>query len=136
MKDETLYKTKHKFIDFMFSEEGGAWFLYCENSFNIRLECFWRLLHKGRVKWTSNDHHQKFGHANHVDLIEEVKSLLNKTDLKEVRRNTLTGDLYLNFDNDYLLEAFTDSSGYESWEMNIGEKTYVGLGRGEISRPE
>jgi hypothetical protein len=136
MKKETLIASKHRFEAVLFEEQGGAWYFSFEKKLSIRLHCFWRLCSEDELLWTSNDHKQIYGRKNPIDLQEELSTLLKGQEVTKVDRITKTGDIKIDFENGLYLEAFTDSCGFESWEIKWHDKTYIGLGKGDIARFE
>ena len=133
MAIETLHKSKHILTEIKYLNSGEAWYLTFDKNLKIRLDSFWRLLQNGTIKWTSKDHQQKYGRSTPIDLQAEIRKILELEKLKEINRNILTGDLYLDFSNNYTLELFTDSVALESWEVTIENRIIIGMGKGEIA---
>ena len=131
MNKETIIQGTFKLTDFYFFSESGLWHLVFENNLRVQIECFWRLLENRKIKRTSKDNQQLYGHKTPIDLENEIKAALQDKDLDKIERNTDTGDLYLLFENGLTLEIITDSSGYECWEIINGENSIYGLGQGE-----
>jgi len=117
--------------DFYFFRESGVWHFVFANNLRVQVESFWRLLEKRRIKRTSKDNQQIYGLKTPIDLETEIKATLQNKDLTRIERNLETGDLYLLFENCLTVEIFTDSSGYECWEIINGENSIYGLGQGE-----
>ena len=98
----------------------------------INVECDWRIVSTGRVVLAPKDHQQLFGREEPVDAVKVIMSLLGG---KNVTRASLgrAGDLVLEFDGTITLETFTDSSGYESCTIGLGNgKQLVVVGGGEV----
>jgi hypothetical protein len=136
MKTETLISGSHKLNEVIYAEKGGAWYFNFDDELSIRLECFWRLFSEDGIVWTSNDHNQKYGRKTPIDLQKEINKALKEQKINKVDRIEKSGDIKINFVNGLYLEAYTDSCGYESWEINWNDKIYVGMGQGEITRFE
>ena len=136
MEKENLFQGHLKLTTFSYFKESNTWYFSFEEKVSLQSECLWRLLHEGKIKYTSNDHGQKYGHGKPYDLETEVQKLLHNTALLKIDRNLLTGDLCLEFEKEYKLELLTDSSGFESWSLEIGEKQIVGLGQGGVANFE
>ena len=136
MKKETLITGRHRLKEVIYAEEGGAWYFNFDQELSVRLECFWRLFSADGILWTSNDHNLKFGRETPADLFKEINAILKDQETNKVERTDKSGDIKIDFDNGLYLEAYTDSSGYESWEINWKEKIFVGMGKGEIARFE
>jgi len=133
MKTETLIKNENILTDSCFSKEGGVWYFEFSNNLRVQVESFWRLLHDKKVKWTSKDHEQLYGRKEKIDIERATKKVLLKSKLLRINRNLNTGDLYLEFDNNFEIEIIADSSGYECWGIINGEEEICGMGQGDIS---
>ncbi|WP_210465388.1 hypothetical protein [Rufibacter roseolus] len=130
MNKETLLQGSFALTEFIFFSESGMWLLVFENDLRVQIESFWRLLENRRIKWTSKDNGQIYGHRTPIDLKTEIRKSLLNSSLNSIERNLNTGDLYLEFGNNLTFKILTDSSGYEPWEIIIGEKRIFGLGQG------
>jgi hypothetical protein len=131
MNKETLIQGKFALTEFTFFSESGMWLVVFKNDLRVQIESFWRLLENKRIKWTSKDNGQYYGHETPIDLETEIKKSLLNENLSSIKRNLNTGDLYLEFEKGETIEIITDSSGYEPWEIIIGEERIQGLGQGE-----
>ncbi len=136
MEKENLFHGYLKLTTFSFFKESNTWNFNFEEKVSLQSECLWRFLQKGKIRYTSNDHGQKYGHEKPYDLETEVQKLLHNAGLHRIDRNLLTGDLYLEFEKEYRFELLTDSSGFESWSLEIGKKHIIGLGQGDIAKFE
>lgn len=136
MEKKNLYQGHSKLTTLIYFKESNTWNLNFEEKVSIQVECLWRFLNKGKIKYTSNDHGQMYGHEEPYDLEKQVMDLLQNNSLLKIDRNLLTGDLYLEFENEYMFELLTDSSGFESWFLEIGPKHIIGLGQGGVAKPE
>ena len=136
MKKETLVSGKYKFGQVSYLNQSGTWHFSFNDGLAITLECFWRLFSENGIVWTSNDHNQIYGLPNPIDLQKEFFALLNLQELLRIERVEKTGDLSIEFTNGYYLEAYTDSSGYECWQIQYQGSRYVGMGQGEFVRYE
>jgi hypothetical protein len=131
---ENLYLGRLKLLSLIYYSESDTWSFTFEQQVNIQAECLWRFLKNGKIVAISNDHRQNYGLEKPHDLEKEIPDLLKSTLLLKVYRNTKTGDLSLEFDNNFLIELLTDSSGFEHWNLQIGSIRYIGFGQGEISK--
>lgn len=114
--------------------EPDCWYFIFENEISVRVEGgLWRLLHNNRIQNVSADHMQQFGLPEPIDLVKEITNKLLTTHLLRIEVKEDTGDLKLSLSNDYALEVFITSSGYESYSFSINDKEYIGMGAGEIS---
>lgn len=133
METKPLISSNSKLNQVCYSNEENAWHLSFEENLSIRLECFWRLFSENGIVWISNDHNQMFGREKPIDLQYELNHLLKNHRINNIERDIKSGDIKINFDNGLFIEAYTSSSGYESWEIWCKDKTYTGMGQGEIS---
>lgn len=133
MVHDKLFEGEYRLLKVSFDKDSSTWQLMFENSVLVQIRCFWRLLKHGRIKWTVNDHGHQYGLNKPINLTEVIESELNERNLIEIQRNTLTGDLFLKFDENFVLEIYTDSKGYETWILNYDGKQIVGMGGGDIS---
>ncbi|ALJ00705.1 hypothetical protein [Rufibacter tibetensis] len=131
MDKETIIQGRFALIDCYFFKASEVWHLVFEDNLRVQVECFWRLLENGRIKWTSKDHGQLYAHKTPINLETELRKSLLEEKLATIQRNVNTGDLYLGFENDFTVEILTDSSGYECWSIINGDECIYGLGRGE-----
>ena len=134
MEKENLFEGNLKFTFFSYFQESNTWNFNFEEKVSLQSECLWRLLYKGKIKFTSNDHGQSYGHKEPHDLEKEVMKLLQNISLFKIERNLLTGDLFLEFEKGYQFQLLTDSSGFESWSLEINSKQIIGLGQGDIAK--
>jgi hypothetical protein len=99
---------------------------------SLAVDGLWRIIEDGQVRLTSRDHAKKFGLPEPIDAYREASSRLHGRTVVEVR---LTGpaDLSIAFDGGQRLEVFTDSSGYEPWNLRGPGVHLVALGGGGTS---
>jgi hypothetical protein len=116
------------------AESGHQWFFGLGDSSTISVECPWRLLLKGKIRLTSEDHNQKYGLPAPIDAAAEANKLLNGSLIVSAEIRHGTGDLLLNFEDDLRLEIIPVFSGYEAWEISSpqGRHVLAGCG-GELS---
>ncbi|WP_299824351.1 hypothetical protein [uncultured Pontibacter sp.] len=136
MEKENLFRGYLRLSKFSYFKESNTWNFNFEEKISLQSECLWRFLHGGKIRYTSNDHGQKYGHEKPYDLETEIQKLLHNTALHRIDRNLLTGDLYLEFEQEYKFELLTDSSGFESWSLEIGKRQIIGLGQGDVAKFE
>ncbi|MFM5918432.1 MAG: hypothetical protein ACKOOL_12995 [Novosphingobium sp.] len=109
----------------------GHTVIHVGSNANISVESQWRLIDSKNIVVTDSDDCQWFGLEAPVDAIAKANErLLNET-IKSVALDQRTGDLRLLFSKSLVLEIITNSSGYESWVMDIrGEHFAVGANGG------
>jgi len=100
---------------------------------SLAVDCLWRIKVDGRVALTSRDHGQKFGLPAPVDAHADATSRLKGRRVLEARLDESSADLTLEFDGGQRLEVFTDSSGYEPWNLRAPGVHLVALGGGGIA---
>lgn len=127
------FETDAPFIEVKWNES-NYWQFVFENGININAEdTLWRLLQNGKIRFISTDHMQQFGLPKPINMVEEITNALLETRLSKIDVKEDTGDLKLFLSNNYLLEFFITSSGYESYSFSINNHRYIGMGRGEIA---
>jgi len=100
---------------------------------NLHVDCFWRIKANDRIVLTSSDHGQQFGLPAPVDAYAEASSRLQGHRVIDVQLEKDSADLTIMFDRGHRLEVFTDSSGYEPWNLWAPGVHLVALGGGGIA---
>jgi hypothetical protein len=101
--------------------------------YRIQIEGLWRLLTDGAWTRTSEDDGQFFGHERPVDAISDLSQLLVGCPLGSVEIVPGTSDLLLCFGRN-VLQAISNSAGYETWQVEGPEGTVaVGQGGGNVA---
>jgi uncharacterized protein DUF6188 len=108
-------------------------FMFEFGEVNLSVDCLWRIKADGRIVLTSSDHGQRFGLPAPVDAYAEASSRLLGRRVVEARLEKDSADLLVEFDGGQRLEVFTDSSGYEPWDLTAPGVHLVALGGGGIS---
>lgn len=134
MEKEIIISDKFIFKNVIYSKESETWYFYFEEDLSVKFECFWRFFSQNGIIWTSKDHLQTYLQKKLINLEREINELLKRSSLISIERNLFSGDLILNFDNNLFIEAYIDSIGYESWEINWGDQTCIGIGNEDIER--
>lgn len=89
------------------------------SSCSLGVECSWRLIADGRIALTDGDDGHQFGMPAPVDVeIETARRLVGQRVTHAVVASQ-TADLTISFGDDLRLEVVSNSSGYESWQLNI-----------------
>jgi hypothetical protein len=96
------------------------------------VESLWRISRDGRLRRTSNDNGQRFGHQTAVDANSEATELLAGRRIAEVRVEPLRGDVVIRFDGEVILEVITDSAGYEAWTLSAPGRSLVAASGGTV----
>lgn len=94
---------------------------------------FWRLLTNGEISFVSMDHGHQFGLPHPVDMTEELIKRLKGKRLTRILVAKDTRDLRLSFTENIEMEIFISSTGYETYQLSIDGKRYIGLGGGDIA---
>jgi hypothetical protein len=95
-----------------------AWAFVFGADCGLNVECPWRVIADGRIAVAHSDHGQKFGLLQPVDVPAETLRLLSGHPIVGTSVKSGSSDLCLKFEGDRRLELFTDSSGYESWQLS------------------
>ena len=133
INQELVFKTNTQLEALTFSDV-DFWTFSFLNDIYVTIEgTFWRLLKNNKILAVSFDHQQQFGLPKPIDVVEKVTDILKGKILTEIKVKEDTGDLVLSISDNITVEVFITSSGFESYSFGIENKTYVGLGSGEIA---
>ncbi|RYG11937.1 MAG: hypothetical protein EOO07_19820 [Chitinophagaceae bacterium] len=130
---QIVFEGNALFKSITYDTGGETWTFNFTNDISISASTLWRLLYNKRIKLVSTDHLQKFGLPKPLDIIEEVSTMLSAQTLTKINISNLTADLHLEFSGNMEIEIFISSGGYESYNMYIGYKQFIGMGMGEIA---
>src|SRR4249920_1845028 len=106
-----------RFVKISFVEP-AQWVFDLGESARVNVECPWRLLQKGKIKISSEDHNQKYGLPAPLDAGAEANKLLRDARVIIASVGHGTSDLKINCDGDLALEVIPFSSGYEAWHAS------------------
>jgi hypothetical protein len=95
--------------------------------------CLWRLVESGRIRFTSEDDGQQFGLPAPVDAAAEVNRRLGSASVEGVQLRQGVLDLEFQFSTKHSLQIIPDSSGYEAWELSIGNRQFIAVGGGDLA---
>ena len=116
------------------SESGHQWFFDLGNSSCISVECPWRVLLKGKIRLSGEDHNQKYGLSSPIDAAAEANKLLDDSPIVSAELRHGTGDLVVNFERELRLEVIPFFGGYEAWQFSTPQGRHVLAGcAGELS---
>lgn len=108
------------------------WLFGLERDTQIAVECLWRLIEKGRVRCTSEDHGQQFGLPAPIDAAAQVNRHIGGQFVANVELRAGTLDLELHLECDWMLQIIPDSSGYEAWSVRCPIGWFIAVGSGEL----
>ena len=131
--NDLIFNTNAQFDDVSYDPNSNDWILTFSDSISVLISGFWRLLSNDHITLVSLDHMHTFGLPGPVDLCGELRNVLKSKKLLQVHVAKGTGDLKLTFTEEIEMEIFTSSTGYESYQFSISNKSYIGLGGGEIA---
>jgi Family of unknown function (DUF6188) len=110
-----------------------SWFFTLGDRCAISAECPWRLIHRGQIAVSSDDHKQQFGLPAPIDAASKATTLLAGAAITLVEVRQGTADLVLTFGNELRLEILPFSSGYESWQVSTPEgRSVIACGGGKL----
>lgn len=110
-----------------------SWWFRFSSGGALRADTLWRLIYRGRIHTTSNDHGHLFGRAERLDSADEALKAIGGSNVKAVKLISATGDLWIEFDDDSRLETLTTSGGYEGWALFLPSGSeIIGLGGGSV----
>lgn len=114
-------------------EPQWAWFFRFDGGTQLTACGLWRVVGRTRVEVARDDHQQLFGLPEPVDARRRVLAAIADTAVTAAAFDPVTGDLRIEFGSGARLEALTDSSGYESWQLHRPDGiVLVGGGGGEV----
>lgn len=132
MTEELIFKTNSPFDSVSFDRSTNDWCFLFTDKIYVIASGFWRLIKSDRIIFVSFDNGQQFGRTKPIDLIGEVTRQLTGKNLTEIIVKQNTADLTLLISDKIKIEIFIASSGYESYDLSIYGKRYIGLGSGDI----
>jgi hypothetical protein len=127
------FATDSLFESMTYDIDADSWRFVFANKIWVSVSGFWRLLEKNQIVLVSLDHGHQFGLSNPVDLSELIARRLSCKKLIKIEVKEDTADLVLTLTDEYTLEIFIASTGYETYDFSINGKRYIGLGSGNIA---
>jgi len=116
-------------------QEPASWRFYFGRDASINVECPWRILDRGRVACSGDDHGQLFGLPAPVDAVADATRLLSPNAVTAVQLREGSADIVITVSSHLQLEIIPISRGYESWQLSDPFGTsYVATGGGQICR--
>jgi hypothetical protein len=109
------------------------WVLVFDANVQIVIECLWRLVEDGRIRFTSEDDGQQFGLTSPVDAAAEVNRRLARASIEAVELRKGILDLELRFNTGHFFQVIPNSSGYEAWNLSNGSSQLIAIGGGELA---
>lgn len=110
-----------------------TWFFRFTGEITVATESLWRLLEKGRIVVTSEDHGQQFGLPEPVDAAERVAGSTVHRTVEAAGISPSSGDLTIEFSGRAHLQLLQTSSGYESWRLSVQGSETICTGGGDIA---
>jgi len=132
MNEGQIFKTDLPFNQVTHDLDGESWtFKFLADYFTAY--GLWRILENKKIRFVSLDNGQQFGLPKPIDLVTEVNEILKNKRLQTIIIKPDTSDLQLILSDNFEIEIFITSSGYETYEFSIDSKRYIGQGSGEIA---
>jgi hypothetical protein len=127
-----IFKTDLPFDQVTYDRDGDSW------TFKFRTDYFtayglWRILENRKIRFVSLDNGHQFGLPKPIDLVTEVNELLKNKRLETIIIKPDTSDLQLILNDNFEIEIFITSSGYETYQFSFDSKKYIGQGSGDIA---
>jgi hypothetical protein len=128
---ELVWLVGHRFRSL--TQREYDWVFAFDRGASVVVACLWRLVEGGRIRFTSEDNGQQFGLPAPVDVSLEVNRRLagGVVEAVELRRGLL--DLDVGFSTGHTLQIFPDSSGYEAWNVQSGDRQFIAVGGGDLA---
>ena len=125
--------TDSLFENVAYEKDADSWRFMFADKVIVSVSGFWRLLEKNQIVLVSLDHGQQFGLPDPVDLEEQIKERLTGKKVIKIGIDKNTGDLSLLLTDGFKLEVYIASASYETYDLFLGNKRYIGLGSGSIA---
>jgi hypothetical protein len=109
-----------------------TWFFTFGDDLSIATEGLWRLLTLDGIHVTSEDHGHPFGLSEPVDAAERVRSTVNGLSITNVKFDSYSGDLAMQFGEPVTIQFLQTSCGYEAWRLIVGRDESICLGGGSL----
>lgn len=99
----------------------------------LYVNCPWKLISAAKVSLASGDHGQQYGLAHPIDVAVKALDFLAGRKIGSIIPDKVTSDLIINFEGDVILRTFSDSSGFEAWQLiGLQGAEYIAQGNGNI----
>ncbi len=133
MTNELTFNTNSQFQSVTFDKDADSWYFVFTGKIAFNVSAFWRLLNDKQIHLVSIDHGHQFGLPKPVDLTQLLTDSLTGKTLLEIKVKQNTADLLLTLTDNFELEIFISSTGYETYNFSVDKKIYIGMGSGEIA---
>jgi hypothetical protein len=116
-----------------YDDQTQRWIFTVAGRSILYVNCPWKLISAATVSLASGDHGQQYGLAHPIDVAVKAMDFLAGRKIKSIVSDKVTSDLTINFEGDVILCTFSDSSGFEAWQL-IGPQgaEFIAQGNGNI----
>jgi hypothetical protein len=104
----------HRFVDVEWHNP-LPWTFFFDDGTRITVECPWRILKASAIAVSSEDHLQKYGLPEPIDVVAQARALLSAGHISEVTLSDGTLDLSFAFSNGLILQLIPFFTGYDCW---------------------
>ncbi|HEY2762376.1 MAG TPA: hypothetical protein VGI75_16570, partial [Pirellulales bacterium] len=108
------------------------WVFYFDRRASLVVECLWRFIEDGRIRFTSLDDAHQFGRPAPVDLTAEIIPRLASATIDAIDLSTGVLDLAIHFGPKYTLQVIPNSAGYEAWNVSDQSRQFIAQGGGQL----
>lgn len=133
MEQDILITTDSTFDSIAYDMSTESWIFNFENNISLVASTLWRLLKDNQIILVSADHGHQFGLPEPLDVVNELSQNLKRQKLTNIQIKKTTGDLILTLTDKHELEVFISSGGFESYNLHVDNKQYIGMGMGDIA---
>ena len=130
MKTDLIFNIDTEFKSVSYDSNADSWTFVFSDNIYASSTGFWRLLKDASIHAVSFDHGHQFGLPEPVDLIARMTGELTGKRLIGIHVDKDTGDLTLTLTDSLVLQIYTASTGYETYDFQVDNKRYIGLGGG------
>jgi hypothetical protein len=133
LDQDIIISVESLFDQISYDDNADSWVFNFRNNISLTASTLWRLLKDKRIVLVSADHGQKFGLPKPIDTVNELTQRLTGQTLTIINIKKNTADLVLTLTDSFEIEIFISSGGYESYNIYIDKKQYIGMGMGDIA---
>jgi hypothetical protein len=130
MTNDQTFNINNQFKSIVYDSDDDSWTFIFSDEIYVKTIGFWRLIKNHTLKVVSLDHGHQFGQPKPLDLIEIITKELTNKSLTRINVDKASGDLMLILTDNLELQIFISSTGYETYEFQVENKRYIGLGGG------
>lgn len=103
-----------------FTRRENDWVIDFGDRFGFCVESMWRIRGPEGIALVDTDNGQVFGLPAPVDAEAEANKIVADSQVVEFTFDSATADLKFHLSSGLIIEVFSNSTGYESWQAYVG----------------